>query len=144
MGICALYVNLAFFSTQLPYFWLKFKTNYIHKVIFCQYWGAQWHSGRVLDFGLKVAGSRLTRGTVLCPWTRHCIICFLLFQPRKCPDMHEKLLTGCIVSSQTHKIMALIAFTGLLHDMAAIRENLSLGFRQSEIQTSLLSYSDKL
>ena len=35
--------------------------------------------------------------TVLCPWARHFILCFVLVQPRKIrPDITEKLLTGTL------------------------------------------------
>ena len=40
---------------------------------------------------LKVKGTRLTGGKVLCPWTRHFILCLVLVQHRK--DITEKLLT---------------------------------------------------
>ena len=33
------------------------------------------------------AGSRITGGTELCPWSRHFILCVVLIQPRKLPDM---------------------------------------------------------
>ena len=51
--------------------------------------------GSVVEFLTQdrgVAGSSLTRGTVLCPFARHFILCLVLVQPRQtCPDMTEKL-----------------------------------------------------
>ena len=49
----------------------------------------------------EVAGSNLSRGTALCPCTRHFIFCFVLVQCLVLvqhrmvhPDMTEKVLTG--------------------------------------------------
>ena len=58
--------------------------------------GAWWLSGRVLDLRSRGAGSRLTRGAMLCPWGKHFILCFVLDQPRntgKCPVL--TLLKNC-------------------------------------------------
>ena len=43
----------------------------------------------------RVVSSRLTGGTVLCPWARRFTLCLVLVQPRKTgnfPDMTERLL----------------------------------------------------
>ena len=45
-------------------------------------------------WGRGVTGSRLTGDIVVCSWARHFILCLVLVQPRKCPNMTEKLLTG--------------------------------------------------
>ena len=53
--------------------------------------GAQWLSGRVLDWRGGAAGSSLTSVTVLCPWARHIYPCLVLVQARKTrPDVTEK------------------------------------------------------
>ena len=51
--------------------------------------------GRVLDWGSRVASSRITAGsvTVLCPQARHFIHCLVLVQPRKThPYMTENFV----------------------------------------------------
>ena len=50
----------------------------------------------LLTLGRGVAGSSLTKGTMLSTWARHFILCFVLVQPRKTgkhPDMTAKLLS---------------------------------------------------
>ena len=48
---------------------------------------AQWWDRRVVSL-------RLTRGTVVCPWSRHLFSAKYCFNFGKHPDMTEKLLTG--------------------------------------------------
>ena len=67
----------------------------INIICIIKVWRGQWLSSRALDLG--VASLRLTKGSVLCPWRSHFILCLVLVQPRKTgkhPDMTEKLLTG--------------------------------------------------
>ena len=67
---------------------------------------AQWLSDRVLDWGKRVASSKLTGGTVLFPWARHVIIFLVIVQHNKTgkpPDMTEKCWLGRQTSTQTIK-----------------------------------------
>ena len=63
----------------------------------------------------RVASLRLTRDTVLCPSVRHFILSLVLVQPRKLPDMTEKLLIGT-KSMQENPILDLGIYgtTGLI------------------------------
>ena len=97
----------------------------------------------------RVVCSRLTKGTVLCPWARQFILCLVLVQPRKtekCPDMCEKLfmLTGtnkqCWFSMKTifvvlieHSVPKSTHITyGLRREKTSLR-----GLRTTQAQTSL-------
>ena len=50
-----------------------------------------------------VTGSNLTRGTTLCHWARHLILCLVLVQHRKTASRHDLKLLRCKESKQTNK-----------------------------------------
>ena len=74
-----------------------------------------WLSGRLLDLILRVLQkTRLTGGTVLCPWARHFSLCFVLVQPReKCLDITEKLLIGMKRVNRNKQITLLLLIPNL-------------------------------
>ena len=79
-------------DTKGPYVWLSVKQVCIPPVAF---W--VWQYGYI--FLLKIFD--LTGYTVLCPWARHFILCLVLVQSRKWPNMTENCWLGCKASSQT-------------------------------------------
>ena len=57
----------------------------------------------------EVAGSSLVDGTALCPSARPNNSCLVLIQPRKtCPNITEKVLTGCKESRPNNPCLVLV------------------------------------
>ena len=71
-----------------------------------------------LTWAWGVAGLSLIRGTALCPWARHFILCWVLVKPRKTRPPHDWKIVDWDVKNQGMKgniIVILVIFSWQTH-----------------------------